>query len=231
MQIITVLSQKGGVGKTTTALALATLIAKAGDRTLLVDIDHQATASWWTDHYEKARETEAPFDAVRESDPTILAKLRSVPNHDSVIVDAPGSLRDADLLRSAAAASDFVLLPCRAAIFDAVATIRTVTELVRPLGIPHRVLLTMVDSRAVGEADEAAASLTQAGIPVFTSRVRHLKAHPDGQASARLISDFTDRSSRKALDDYSAVTMELLNELRRTATNPVAGPATANRSA
>lgn len=46
-RVLAVASGKGGVGKTSTALALAAIYAEAGGRVLVVDLDPQASASSW----------------------------------------------------------------------------------------------------------------------------------------------------------------------------------------
>ena len=51
--IIAVVNNKGGVGKTTSAVNLSAAWAHAGKRTLLVDLDSQCSASRLTDKYDR----------------------------------------------------------------------------------------------------------------------------------------------------------------------------------
>ena len=54
MNTIAISNYKGGVGKTTTAVNLATLFAKNGKRVLLIDLDPQASATDYFGLYGEA---------------------------------------------------------------------------------------------------------------------------------------------------------------------------------
>lgn len=89
--IVAVANQKGGVGKTTSAVNLASLLAKAGYRTLVIDADPQANASVHlgipVGQLEAARKT--LYHALREERPIedILVQVE----HSGLFV-APSSI-------------------------------------------------------------------------------------------------------------------------------------------
>ena len=59
MKVLTVSNLKGGVGKTTTSVCLASLCARRGLRTLLVDLDPQASATDYLGLYQAAADGDA----------------------------------------------------------------------------------------------------------------------------------------------------------------------------
>jgi len=79
-RILTLANQKGGVGKTTTAINLATALAAIGERALIVDLDPQGNASTGLGISRNDRETSS-FDLI-VGDATVAqaAVATGVPN-------------------------------------------------------------------------------------------------------------------------------------------------------
>jgi chromosome partitioning protein len=120
--ILSVLNQKGGVGKTTLSIALAAAWAARKQRTLLVDADPQGSALDWV-----ATRGEKPslFAAIGMAKPILHVELPKMKkDFDVIIIDGPP--RVYDVAKSAVMASDAVLIPVLPSQFDVWAAEETV---------------------------------------------------------------------------------------------------------
>lgn len=108
MPVITPANTKGGVGKTTTAIYLASEYSRAGRDVTLVDLDKQGSSSAWAD---KATDRGAPLPfQVEVSNIRRLSRLVDEKGSGHVvIVDTPPG--DSAVIEGAIDASDFVVIP------------------------------------------------------------------------------------------------------------------------
>jgi len=127
MRVLTIANQKGGVGKTTTAINLGTALTAVGERVLLIDSDPQGNASTGLGVSPQMRR-KTLYDVMMEETTLAEAILRTaIPGLDLVPAEADLSgvelelgqsarrayrLRDALAAVRGAGAYDYVLIDC-----------------------------------------------------------------------------------------------------------------------
>jgi len=120
VRVLCVANQKGGVGKTTTAINLAACLARAGQRTLVIDLDPQCNATTGLGHKPAARhalvERRPLFEAVLATPNPALQLLPGSRTFQDVDALARADETQADLLRRHLRGElegyDFVLIDC-----------------------------------------------------------------------------------------------------------------------
>ncbi|MBJ7898493.1 MAG: AAA family ATPase [Cyanobacteria bacterium RI_101] len=204
-KILAVVNGKGGVGKTTTAVNLAAILAEKR-AVLLVDADPQGSAAWWLSRGE----AQLNFEVRSVTEPAGLNNLPQ--NYELIVIDTPPALRS-QALQAVLRLADYLVLPTPPAPMDLTALIETVRSAVTPLGVNHRVLLTKVDSRSLKETLEAQNTLMELGIPACHAFVRNYKAHERSALDGVAITRWKGKQAKEAESDYRRVADELLREL------------------
>lgn len=216
-KIHVVISQKGGVGKTTIAVNLAAIVSATlgGDPenppTLVVSLDPQASAVWWA---ERTNLDELPFDFDQMDDrPEELLKLPDS-GYEHVFIDAPGSLaRPAALARALDVAAEHgdALVPVVAESLAKDPTERTIRELVEPRGVPYHVVRNLWDPRdGHGDLNWITNWLNDQGFRYANTSVRRYKMHRTAAEEGRVVTQYPKgRTATEAMNDFLSLALEL----------------------
>ena len=103
--IISVVNQKGGVGKTTVAINLAAMLKRKNFNLVLVDADPQGSATQWHDVEEN--QAVKVIHHPKQITPADIEALMQGCDH--MVIDAPPAI--GDITRSILAVSDLAIVP------------------------------------------------------------------------------------------------------------------------
>ena len=198
MKILALISQKGGVGKTTLATSLAVAAQMDGQNVALFDLDDQATAAFWGD----IRVAEVP--PVRDVKLALLARdleRARAAGADLVILDCP-PIHAAAI--GAAEPADFVLIPTKPALFD-IRSMRATLKLMQSIGKRCGVVLTFcpVSGSQVSDARQLVHDIGADLAPVdMHQRVAYQRAQEDGRTPQEYEPDGKAADEVKRLYSY-----------------------------
>lgn len=131
-KVISFISRKGGTGKTTNAINLATSLHDAGKNVLLVETDANYTLSTLRKmELYKEPEKSLPFEIVGSDDSRIADELVIIKKDkrlDIVIIDSAGKTTD-EGIKKLCLISEVVIVPTSLTQNDLLVTYQTVTDL------------------------------------------------------------------------------------------------------
>lgn len=177
MKTIAVVSQKGGVGKTTLATGLAVAAHTAGLSTAIFDLDPQASAAFWKDTREADEPAVLPIPATRLKHVLEAARDSSC---DFAVIDAPPFAKD--IAYEAAQHADLILVPTRPAVLDVMAMTKTL-ELLAHYGKSASIVLSIcpIQGREIEDTEQTIRELGATVAPVrIHSRIAFSRAQQTG---------------------------------------------------
>ena len=171
--VITVAQQKGGAGKTTLVVQLATALRAAGRSVALVDIDPQASLTAWMRRREHRPQPAADLRLSMVGGWRLSVELdRLKRDHDLILVDTPPHAETE--ARGAIRAADLVLVPVQPSPLDVWASAATI-DLARKERSPVALVLNRVPPRG-RSLDEATAAMRELGAGSLESRLGNRQA-------------------------------------------------------
>jgi chromosome partitioning protein len=206
--IVALTGQKGGVGKTTTAISIASELVARGENVLLVDADPQATARTWGDVAQEAGHPAPTIIAMGANmhKPGQLDKVAE--GYDSVIIDCPP--RHGEIQRAALMVADVAVLPCGPSAADAWALTTSVelieeARTVRP-ALKAAVLITRKQSvTALGKG--ARDVLAQTGLPIMETELGYRVAYQEALGAGLGVTTYAPKDA--AAQEVSELVEEL----------------------
>ena len=185
MAVIAFVSQKGGVGKSTLARALAREAAAGGLRVKVADLDtQQGTSVDW--HRLRLSQGIEPVVSV-EAFANAAQALAAAEAFDLLVIDGPARTSQATL--DIARAADLVVQPSGASRDDLLPAVREFHALVKA-GIPHD-RLTFALNRIGTPAEESSARgfLEQAGYSVLDGYLPDRPAYRIAQNTGKSVTE------------------------------------------
>lgn len=204
--IITLLNQKGGVGKTTLALHIATGLSQKGSKCLVIDADKQGSALDWG----ASREEPPLFPILGLPKATLHREvLRVAKDYDHVIIDSPPHAND--VARSAIMASDLIIIPVQPSPYDVWASEETVTLVSEAAPLKENLKTAFVINRkivntAIGR--DVVDTLSNYEFPVLSSQICQRVAFAESAATGKTVLEIEPESL--AAHEIQALVSEIL---------------------
>jgi len=204
-KIISFLNGKGGVGKTTTSINIATCLARQGHKVVMVDTDPQGSISNW---YDESKCQFALAEAASEKE--VYTVRKQLKEYDYVVIDGAAAI--SAISSAAVMVSDLVLIPVTPSPLDfaacgAILAVVEARENLQPVIARFLITKKVASAKMLEVLKE---SIADTGVPALrtgtTQRQVYIRTMMDGGT----VFDTTDGNAKGEIEIMSKEIKELL---------------------
>jgi chromosome partitioning protein len=213
--IISFVNQKGGVGKTTTAINLAIALKKKNHTLVFVDADPQGSAVQW-----HTIEDNRSFEILHHPSPIDATDIGQLAmNYDYVVIDAPPAI--GDISKAILAVTDLAIIPLSPSALDVWScwgTLKMIDE-IRPMNSNLEVKLLInrkIPGTKIGR--EAREIMKKFQMDVFDTELCQRVAFIDAMTSGVSVMQYAPHS--KAAGEIERLCEEIIPQQSMEASQP-----------
>ncbi len=152
-KIISFISRKGGTGKTTNAINLATMLHSLGHTVRLIETDTNYTLSTLRkmELFKTGAKEDQLFSIVPSEDQVVAEEIESYKKQkvDFIILDTAGKTTDVSI-KKICVGSDLVLIPTSLSQNDLLVTYQTVEDLKPAIALNEKLKIVILPNRIHG---------------------------------------------------------------------------------
>ncbi len=203
MKVISLLNQKGGVGKTTIVTNVATKLFRDGEKVLLIDTDPQGSAR----HWHASGVSDLPVIGIDR--PTLNKDIKKIGSaFDWIIVDGAPHLTDMAI--AAIKCSDLILIPVQPSPYDIWASSDLVELIKERQDIADgKPLASFLISRQITNttlSKEVSVVLQEYNLPILQSYTTQRVVYAKSAASGKSV---FDDGNEEAIKEITDIVLEL----------------------
>ncbi|MGR5187772.1 AAA family ATPase, partial [Photobacterium damselae] len=203
--IISFLNGKGGVGKTTSAINIATSLARQNSKVIVIDTDPQVSISNWYD------ESKCLFDLAEATTEKEIYSIRKIiRGYDYIIIDGAAAITA--ISSAAVMVSDVVIIPVTPSPLDfaacsAILAVIDARENLSPVISRFLITKKINSTKMLAILKE---SINETGIPLLKTGITQKQSFVKTMLNGGTIFDTSDGNAKGEVDNVTKEILELL---------------------